>query len=212
MARPGPLPGSRWACDRAAPLGALPLPLKGITIAVVLSGAVWCGGFTVAFAWGPSIGHPTSNPPLSVSAGQFSERSKLLGESTRDALRTILRRNLGVGLVAISGIATGGLTTINALVANGALTGLVMGSYLREGLHWSLLVRYTAPHLIELLGIWLSAGAGLRGAWLVIGLLLLHQPRRRCDWTEVTAYALGGLAIVALAAALEAYVTLREFY
>lgn len=152
---------------------------------------------------GPS---PSGGAPLSIEWAYDR-----FGGTQVEVFRTILKNNLRVGLVSLAGAVTFGLATVTCLLLNGFAFGHLVGQHLAAGMDVGLLLKYTLPHSIELLGIWLSAGAGLRGAFLFVQWLRGNEPNVD-SLTWLIAAAGFSVLIITVAAWIEVYITMAPFF
>lgn len=76
------------------------------------------------------------------------------------AFRLIFLNNLKVSIINVFGGVLLGIGTLINLLLNGFYTASVFSSIHANGMSWKEIFMHTAPHSIEMLGIWLSGGLG----------------------------------------------------
>ena len=109
----------------------------------------------------------------------------------------------------LSGVAFFGITPFLNLTMNGLVGGILVRQALAAGITWQEIMRYTLPHSIELLAVWLSGTAGLKGACFGYRFLWCGSLPDRWD-AHFIAWAAGASAVIIVVAAwLEAHVRLK---
>jgi uncharacterized membrane protein SpoIIM required for sporulation len=171
---------------RVANLAALRLPLLA------------SGG---AYLFGTILGAVAA---LSTSAGQITP------DPAHTPPLSILGHNLSVLVWLAVGLVSAGVITMAVLVMNGMLLGWVMAKELAAG-HGGLLVTGILPHLpLELGGYLLSAAVTLHIAVAMARNVLRRRGRGDrvpADWRRWAAIQAVCVALLAIAALVEAYVS-----
>lgn len=189
--------------------------MKGLKLFLLVSFIVWLIPFILRF---------TTVSLLITNPGHFTAHSYHMAEfdssldqlivhrDLRGAFAAILTNNLKVGLINISGGAIFGVSTFINLLANGLNLANIMTIALGQGVSLRFLVgSLLAPHLIELLGIWLTGAAGFMGANLCIRYVTNERLPDRKDFLTIVYTSLAGLFIIAIAAWLEVYITINNY-
>lgn len=132
------------------------------------------------------------------------------GKSRGEVFGAILSTNSQVIAWNLAGVATFGVSTVSNL----AINGLVLGGFLKmqvlQGASPPFLLRYTLPHSLEFIGVWLSGGIGLSAAWLVFRWLCGKPSLDRASALSLLMSAVASAVIIIVAAWLEVFVTLRD--
>jgi len=120
----------------------------------------------------------------------------------------ILSNNAVVILLAALGLFTFGITTFLTVAGSGFVFGGVAAIAYQGGLTPSQLFWASAPHSIELVGLWLAASIGFLGPRFTFSLLGERPFLPGSPWKTLSGLFLAAMAITALAAFLEAEVTI----
>jgi uncharacterized membrane protein SpoIIM required for sporulation len=179
---------------------------------ILLSAGLFCATFLVVAVW-------LVNSPAALDAffPDPGERQQLLEEDfeayysaepgTTFAAR-VFTNNAGVGILAFGAGILAGVPTLLVLVLNGANVGLAGGLFHASGeaAHfWGLIL----PHgLLELTGVFIAGGAGLRLGWAVLA--PGDRTRRRAvaeEGRRAVVIVIGLVGVFAVAGLLEGYVT-----
>ncbi|MBE5318714.1 stage II sporulation protein M [Pedobacter sp. MR2016-19] len=125
---------------------------------------------------------------------------------------SILSNNLKVGFINMAGAVIFGIPTCINLMYNGFSLADTVIIALDSGIPLKFLFRsLLAPHIIELIGIWLTASMGLFGAVTFIRFIVWEKVPERGKIISFIYCGAGGLIIIAIAAWLETYITIKNF-
>lgn len=144
----------------------------------------------------------TSSPPNPA----FAESLPDLNSSS--LLKTILHRNLLMVVVNLAGVLSFGTISLLNLAVNGMTMGAVTQSALSAGMSWQQIMRYTLPHSLEFVGLWLSGAVGLRGAKHGYKLLRYGKFPELGDIQGFMPATLYSIIFIVVAAWLEVHVSL----
>ena len=86
--------------------------------------------------------------------GAYSQNNR------KEVFKLIFLNNIKVAIINIVGGLFLGLGTFVNLAQNGFYAADVFCSIHKNGMSWSKIIEYTAPHSFEMIGIWLSVGWG----------------------------------------------------
>ncbi len=179
---------------------------KRWTRGLVAATSIWVAGAVAGVA--------TAAQPMStlVAAEAPGERLEGFAEARRQDIPParlcigIFGRNLAVYLWLLCGLISCGLTTVALLAFNGVALGQIAGLALGAGMPLERLALLTLPHLIPEIGAFLLAGAiGLRGPALLSA--WFRGTFGGAPLAGVLRPAAGGIVCIAIAAAIEVYVT-----
>ena len=169
---------------------------------LVLAVAIWAAGTVAGVSAIESL--PNRDNPISVVPAPGGEPPR--AHSTRSLYARILGRNLAVYLWLLSGLVTGGLTTVAVLLFNGALFGATTSGAAAVGMAPERIVWLLIPHGVPEIGTFLVAGAiGLQGPRLLADCMNGQRVGSRLSGVAYPA-TLGALVLVG-AAAIEVGVT-----
>jgi uncharacterized membrane protein SpoIIM required for sporulation len=136
----------------------------------------------------------------------------IVNKDLHGAFRAILFNNLKVGLLNIAGGAAIAIPTAVNLMANGLNLAGSIYIAMDQGLSlWFIFIRLLAPHIIELLGIWLTAAAGFMVARLCIRYFRYEEMPAKGNILLIIYSGVAGMFIITIAAWLEVYVTIRNY-
>lgn len=123
------------------------------------------------------------------------------------AFRLIFLNNLKVTIINVIGGIFLGIGTIINLLQNGFYTASVFSSIHQNGMSWKDIFAHTAPHSIEMLGIWLSGGLGFFIAKSIFGIMINNSyPSIKFYKTVGIGVIVSGLFIL-IAAYIEAFIS-----
>lgn len=136
----------------------------------------------------------------------------ILSKDLNKTFSSILTNNIKVGLLNVAGGVVFGIPTIVSLLLNGfTLADMIMAAS-AQGISINFIVKsLLAPHIIELIGIWLTAAAGFTGAKMCIIYILKNTFPSEKSVLTVLYSTIIGLAIISIAAWLETFVTIKNY-
>ena len=180
--------------------------MRNLAIALALSCGTGAGGHWVAVQLGGAAAAAEDAAPIPMPA--FLADLEAEAQKPRARLSVdIFARNLAVYALLLAGVLSAGLTTAFTLAFNGFMVGQLFGVATVVGAPIGAALWLLAPHgVLELSLLLLAAAIGLQGpaaalAW-ARGARLPWQPLR------VARVALAGVPLLAVAAAIEGYLTM----
>lgn len=183
---------------------------------LLLALAVWFIPFALLFTQKPAIpfgeGKTATTRSSLLTNNQDTLNKLIVRKDLKRVFTVILKNNIEVGLLNISGAAFIGLSTIINLALNGLNLATAMNDALEQGVPLAFLIRsLLAPHIIELLGIWITGAAGLLGAKICINYIFYGVLPQKKQFKTILYSGFIGLAIITIAAWLEVYITIKNY-
>ena len=182
------------------------MPFGAWVRAFSLSAAIWAAGTVAGFALGSAF--TTASTPegrQTLSATQSLDRMDARQDKGRLSLG-ILGRNVAVYVWLLAGVVCAGISTIVVLAFNGLLMGQMISVGQAIGAPLPVAAWLFLPHGVLEVGALLLAGAiGLQGPGLLMAWIRGRPARHRA--TGLGAAAVAGIAALAFAAGIEAYLT-----
>ena len=179
---------------------------KPWTMGLVAATLIWSTGAVAGVA---ATVQPMSTLVAAAETGARPERvpeARRRDEPPARLCIGIFGRNLAVYLWLLCGLVSCGLTTLGVLAFNGVALGQIAGFAVGAGMAMQHFALLTLPHLIPELGAFLLAGAiGLRGPALLSA--WFEGTFSRAPLAGVLRPAGYGVVMIAIAAVIEAYVT-----
>lgn len=123
------------------------------------------------------------------------------------AFGLIFWNNLKVCIINILGGMFLGIGTFFSLLFNGFYTGSVFAIIHRQGMPWKEIIEYTAPHSIEMIGIWISGGLGFYIALALWNLMMKDKYPRVNFYKVLRIGILISFVLILIAAYIEAYIS-----
>jgi uncharacterized membrane protein SpoIIM required for sporulation len=160
------------------------------------------GVFGVGCALAFSLPHAT----IPLSQVPYVDRA----EAQIPTVAFILRTNVAAQLLMLSGLVTGGSSTLILTLMNGVSFGGILKGFLVSGYGASAVLVAVGPHALpELLGFFLSGAVGLGGFELLRNLILGHSQPLRPPLLAEGRTAMIALLLTVCAAIIEGSITNR---
>ncbi|QZE15059.1 stage II sporulation protein M [Halosquirtibacter laminarini] len=184
--------------------------LKILSIYVIVAISIW----SIPFFLRISINDSKHNIPSS-NISQTSSLSNILTDAfaaystgnKKELFYIILKNNLTVILINVFGGCLLGLGTFGNLAMNGFGAAHMFCVTNRNGMSWWKIIEYTAPHSIEMIGIWLSGGLGFYIASILIKMMTKNKYPNSLDLKIITMGIFVVMLIISVAAYVEAYIS-----
>ena len=140
---------------------------------------------------------------------QLAEMRKRLVHNPHRNFRQILLNNLlATVILMVVGAGSMGLFVIFNIGWFGLATGMAVAQLEQAGIQGALIWSLLAPHgLLEIPALCMSAGVGLRGAWLFVRYLRGQGMLREGELSQLLWTAGLSLGMIVAAALVEAYIT-----
>jgi len=117
------------------------------------------------------------------SKGIVTDIFKAYSSGNREkAFQLIFINNLKSAIINIFGGISLGVGTFANLAINGFYSADVFCTVHKNGMSWSKIIEYTAPHSFEMIGIWLSGGLGFYIAILLIKVMVKNKYPKSIDF------------------------------
>ncbi|WP_149242064.1 stage II sporulation protein M [Dyadobacter sp. 32] len=179
---------------------------------VSLSALMWLLPFCLRVVFTTELAIETKNmSKAQTSIEPFEKTSHYLSKGDQyGAFLSIWKNNATVGIYNVLGGVLLGIGTILNLIMNGYITADILASiYTSGGLTIEQLAKFTLPHSIELLGIWMCSGIGLTIARFIFRYIKREVFPEVRELKGLLIYFILGQVIILVAAWLEIYVSLE---
>lgn len=184
--------------------------MKPFLICLLLAFSIWLIPFMIRMFL-PNFDYVTNSyiPQNSnVSIKAVNEIYNAYSQNNREeAFLLIFYNNIKVAIINIIGGVFLGLGTFVNLTQNGFYAADVFCTIHKNGMSWSKIFEYTAPHSFEMIGIWLSGGLGFFIAKLVIIVMRKNKYPTTLDYKIITIITISIGVIISLAAFTEAFIS-----
>ncbi len=172
----------------------------------LLAAGLWVG---CCVAGHRAVTHGTLKLKVPDRETQIAEMRKTLSHNPHQNFRQILLNNLlATVILMVVGACSMGLFVIFNLGWFGLATGMAVAQLEQAGIQGALIWSLLAPHgLLEIPALCISAGVGLRGAWLFLRYLRGQGMLRDGELSQLLWTAGLSLGMIVAAALVEAYIT-----
>ncbi len=182
--------------------------LKLLSICVVSAFFIWFIPFVLRMSIDDSK-HETKIDKTNNSTNVLTDVFKAHSAGNHSKVFVlILSNNLKVAMINILGGVLIGIGTLGSLAHNGFFAADMFCSVHKRGMSWSRIIEYTAPHSLEMIGIWLSGGLGFYIAITIINMMLKNKQPKLIDLKIIIGSVIAVVLIISLSAYIEAFVSM----
>ena len=187
------------------------MSLKKLIWLTIIAFFIWLIPFIIGLSLTTDINHSTTSTVLNnkeISHSVVNDIFNAYSKNNRtEAFRLIFLNNLKVVIFNIVGGVLLGLGTFINLLQNGFYAANIFSIVHNNGLSWGKIVTFTAPHSIEMLGIWLSGGLGFYIAKAILDFIRNNKYPTDIFYKRIGLGFLVCTLIVLIAAYIEAFIS-----